>query len=434
MASLSEKTQISLQNHLVQDKISIEELEALVEREKEEMRRKEILAKHTSPIVQLPSGRWYTRIHGKKKERVNLEDLENLIIEEYRQQELKTLQSIYPDFLERRKMEVAPTTWSKDIRYFNTFISASPIAQKQLKDLTLSDGYRFLDFCLGKKEDLKRKYWNNIMGTLNMIIQFAIDEGYITRNPFINMRPRKDLFTAKTQTRDGDTVFTKVEQEKVCRLAEEDSLLTGKAEPLGIILLFNLGLRSGELCALKWSDIETNIHGNYIIHVQREQVVHMNDNGKNDGYEMLDHTKTPAGDRRLRCNSKVVETLSKVKSLNETNGISTGLNDFIFVRKKNDQILNCTSRSFDPRLRKYCRKAAMPVIKSCHDIRRTVLTKLYEAGMPLKKIQEYAGHSTLKQTMDYIRISDDDLDVYNYLESLSDTSLLTNVVEFKREA
>ena len=75
----------------------------------------------------------------------------------------------------------------------------------------------------------------------------------------------------------------------------------------------------------------------------------------------------------------------------------------------------------------------MDVIKSPHDIRRTVLTNLYTAGMPLKKIQEFAGHSSLKQTMDYIRISDEDIDLSEYLNTLSDTTI-TNIVPFKKEA
>lgn len=83
------------------------------------------------------------------------------------------------------------------------------------------------------------------------MIQFSIDEGYLSHNPFTNLRPRKDVFSAKTKTRDGDTVFSLPEQEQVCQLAAQDSEKGNKAEPLGIILLFNLGLRAGELCALK---------------------------------------------------------------------------------------------------------------------------------------------------------------------------------------
>lgn len=62
----------------------------------------------------------------------------------------------------------------------------------------------------------------------------------------------------------------------------------------------------------------------------------------------------------------------------------------------------------------------MSVIKSPHDMRRTVLTNLYIAGMNLKKIQEYAGHTTLRQTMDYLRIPDDNQNIMQYLNTLSD--------------
>ena len=75
----------------------------------------------------------------------------------------------------------------------------------------------------------------------------------------------------------------------------------------------------------------------------------------------------------------------------------------------------------------------MEVIKSPHDIRRTVLTNLYSVGMPLKKIQEYAGHSSLKQTMDYIRVSDDDYDISQFLNTLSEGDD-SNIISFSKEA
>ena len=80
----------------------------------------------------------------------------------------------------------------------------------------------------------------------------------------------------------------------------------------------------------------------------------------------------------------------------------------------------------------------MSVIKSPHDIRRTTLTNLYNAGMPLKKVQEFAGHSSLKQTMDYIRITDDDIETMQYIETLSIDQVKefedSNIVKFRRNA
>ena len=197
-------------------------------------------------------------------------------------------------------------------------------------------------------------------------------------------------------------------------------------------MLFNLGLRDGELCALKWKDIETNFRGDYI-HVQREMVAKIDNDGKYDGFEILPHCKTPAGNRRLQLNQKAKETLKLIKQLNEQNNLPTDYDDFIFLRWDKEKIKNCTPRSFDPRLRRYCKHAGMDVIKSPHDVRRTVLTNLYMAHMPLKKIQEFAGHSSLKQTMDYIKITDDDIDMIQYLDTLS-KEVYETVIPFKREA
>ncbi len=60
----------------------------------------------------------------------------------------------------------------------------------------------------------------------------------------------------------------------------------------------------------------------------------------------------------------------------------------------------------------------MDVVKSPHDMRRTFVTMLNDAQMNIKKIQQYAGHASLAQTMDYIKhreVTDEDLE---YLSTL----------------
>ena len=411
---------------------AIAEFETLVEGYKEDLIRNEILKQHKPAIKQLPNGKWYTRIQGKKYERVKKHDLEDLIIEKYCQVNIITLNSIFNSYLSFRTKVVSSRTWKKDIQYYKNLIQNSELAQKDLSLITLDDGYTFLDYCLKIKPDMKRKYWENVRGCLTQMFQFAIDRNYINRNPIENLKPQKDLFAAPTKVRDSDTVFNKVEQTKVVTLAENDAKTKGISEPLGIVILFNLGLRDGELCALKWSDIESNFRGQYI-HIQREMVANICSDGKCNGFEILPHCKTAAGDRRLPLNQKARETFEWIKQLNDANEIPTSLDDYIFLRWDKNEIRNCTPRSFDPRLRRYCKKADMEIIKSPHDVRRTVLTNLFNANMPLKKIQEFAGHSSLKQTMDYIRISDDDLDMMQYLDTLS-VDIPESVVEFRKNA
>lgn len=402
-----------MQNELIDDNISLESLGSLVERLNLVMKRKEILSHHSSPIKQLPNGRWYTRLGGRKIERKSQEDLKSEIIAFYDLKEI-TINYIFYDYLSRRKELVAETTWKFDILYYTKYILNSEFAKKPIKSLTLDDGYLFLKHCLEIKPDMRRKYWVNLKGCLDGLMQYCINKNYISSNPIEYLKPAKDLFTAKKKIRDCDTVFSKEEQIAVCNLAEKESKTNSL--PLGIVLLFNLGLRIGELCAIKWGDIESN---NYI-HIQREEVATVNENGKVRGYKIVEHCKTDAGDRRLLLNRKAKELFEKIYYLNNLNDLPTSSDDYIFLRRRKGVVMTCTTQCFDPRLRRYCRESGMSVIKSPHDIRRTVLTKLYFAGMPLKKIQEFAGHSTLQQTMDYIRISADEENMMPYLNSLSE--------------
>lgn len=62
-------SEIELHTQKNSDKITPKNLETLVERVNEDMRRKEILSKHTPAIKQLPNGRWYTRLNGRKIEK-----------------------------------------------------------------------------------------------------------------------------------------------------------------------------------------------------------------------------------------------------------------------------------------------------------------------------------------------------------------------------
>lgn len=407
------------------DTLSLEAQKNLVERLTDNMKRKEILSHYE--IKQLPNnGRWYATVDGKRIKKAKKEDLEQYIIETATKK-VCTLSSIFDDFLIIRKDNVAATSWRKDLRHFENFISVSSIADKSLKDLTLGSGYEFFNYCKELKPEMKRKYWNNIIGTLHCMFQYAIDEGLIDTNPFANMKLNQNRFTSAKKTKDADTIFSAQEQIRVCELALRVALAKGTSLPLGVILLFNLGLRIGELCALKWGDIEPSPKGKYI-HIQREMVDAVEENGKFKGKIVLDHCKTPAGDRRLLLNTKSIDLFVQIKEMNKAAGFPTADEDFIFLRVVKGNITLCTDRCFAPRLTTYCKKAGMKVSKSPHDIRRTTLTNLFHAGMPLKAIQYYAGHASLKQTMDYIRVSDDE-DIMQYLETLSEPD--TKVIPFR---
>ena len=89
-----------------------------------------------------------------------------------------------------------------------------------------------------------------------------------------------------------------------------------------------------------------------------------------------------------------------------------------------------SSGAIEPRIKKYCRHAKMSELKSQHDIRRTVITNLYESGVPLKEIQRIAGHSSLKQTFDYIKFKNSENDAF-YIENLCSKTVEQSGTDFQ---
>ena len=397
-----------------------EENSALVEGMIQKLKRKEILDNHKPPIRQLSNGCWYTRVNGHRIERKNKTDVENALIKAYKEQ-APTINKIFNDFIDWRKMELADTTWSKYITYYERYIKGSNIADKPIASLELFDGYDFIKHCLRINPSMKKKYWKNINTCLNQIFLYSIEKGFIDKNPFTNLRPKNDLFEPATVTREEDTVFTKQERIIICKIATDEAIKKCSSIPLGIVLLFNLGLRIGELCALKWGDIQTDIatHSKYI-HIHSEIRQKYKDNGKTDGFELIPHCKTKMGERLLPLNKQSKEMLKLIRELNIKSGFSTNLDDFIFVRTVNKQETYCTPRSFDPKLRRYCKLANMSCVKSSHDIRRTVITELFNAKVPAKEIQAFAGHSTFEQTLKYVRRQSESVDLVPFLDMLAE--------------
>lgn len=389
------------------------------------MNRKKILEQYE--IKQLPDGRWWIRLEDgtllRKKDKRKLED--DIICHHLGEDNIHSINNFYEEYLIDRKQQVSETTWYKDIQNYKRFIQPSALAAKDIAHVTRADCRQFFNFCKEIKEDMKKRYWDCITNTLNSMFNYAIELGYVNRNPLKGMKIHQDLFAAPKITKDEDAIFSQAEQYDVCTLAEQDATDTRSSIPLGIILLFNLGLRDGELVALQWQDVE----GDYL-HIQREITEHVNEKTEQkQGYAVRNHCKSISGDRKLYLNTECKRVLKLIYNLNIENGYGVSDEDFILQRTvpKTGIITYCNSRCIDPRLRKYCRKAGMAVEKSPHDVRRTVFTNLYLMGMPLRDIQHFAGHSDIKMTLHYIK-SVPSTDNLNIIENLSTKK--SNIIPF----
>ena len=146
---------------------------------------------------------------------------------------------------------------------------------------------------------------------------------------------------------------------------------------LAVKLNFLLGLRVGELVALKWEDYSEN-H----LHIVREEVR----NQITNHYEVVEHTKTNR-DRFVVLVAKATDILERLDHQG----------NFIFMRDGN----RITSRQIAYILEKYAERQGLST-KSTHKMRKTFASNLNASGVPLDCIRELLGHSNLNTTLGYI--------------------------------
>ena len=153
-------------------------------------------------------------------------------------------------------------------------------------------------------------------------------------------------------------------------------------ENLGVILVFYTGLRVGELAGLKFSDIDGQE-----IHIQRQEICY-HEKGKIK-FEVVEYTKTEAGDRRVIIPHEVLPIVDEIRELNPDG-------EYLMMSqgKKFDKTV------FNRRLYRACKDLGIPK-RSMHKIRKTYGTILIDQGVPESLVMTQMGHSDITTTRKY---------------------------------
>ena len=373
-----------------------------------DMTRKQIYLQHKDEIKKLNTERnqrYYVRLPEiglvyKTKE----EDIIEVLVDYYLGKCTKrTLTTVYEEWCVKRLNEddVCKNSIRKEQRLWDTYLKDSKIAQMSLAKLDVETLKKW-EHDIIKQYSMKRKYFNSISTLLNSLFDYACDLNYIVFNPHTKIKFASKVFEPTTKRASRDEVFSLEERNKVVYHATQDAKDAKSALPLAIPILFGTGLRTGELCALQYGDIEDGY-----LHIQRMMIEDEESHTYNNIIELGKYNVVPYtkgrhedGNRFIPLTSQMQEYFRQIKELNASKGFDTSPNAFVFMRATN---LAANTRAFDSRLRKYCRKANMKVMKSQHDIRRTFISVLYQKGMSIESIRVLAGHSNIEMTQRYIR-------------------------------
>lgn len=288
-----------------------------------------------------------------------------------------TFHELYEEWLEYKKgVANSPNTIKRHKQHYRKYFEPSLLDGRKLRHI---DELLLETECnrIVKDFNLPRKEWCNIKTILNGMFEYAVRKKYLSENPMDKVKilvkfkqvVRK---TGKTETYNSD------ELKELNLYLDRMYTETEDRAFLAVKLNFLLGLRVGELVALKWDDYCNINH----LHIVREEVR----NPDTNQYEIVEHTKTNR-DRFVVLVPKAVNLLQKL----DRDG------DYIFMRDGS----RITSRQIAYVLEKYAERQGVAT-KSTHKMRKTYASNLNANGVPLDCIRELLGHSSLSTTLGYI--------------------------------
>lgn len=172
-------------------------------------------------------------------------------------------------------------------------------------------------------------------------------------------------------------------------------------------VLIDTGLRTSELCGLKWENIDFKNRKIYV----RQSYQRIDDYDYINGEivkvgSSLEETKLKSrtSKREVPMSKGVYNILMDI--FNETLKRCGKVDDnsFVFINKKGNPVVgDCLRNRLDDILTKHNLKGV-----SLHRFRHTFATRLYEAKVKLKNIQALLGHSTVQMTERYLHIDEEE--------------------------
>ena len=142
------------------------------------------------------------------------------------------------------------------------------------------------------------------------------------------------------------------------------------------------GLRIGEVCALRWENIDLNKR---VIHI-KSTVTRIKNNETGGTTLIIDKPKTKAAIRDIPIHSKILPILIEMHNRKESPYVISSSSDFI------------SPRTYEYRYHRILQQCGIEHY-NYHTLRHTFATKCTIAGVDAKTLSEILGHSNTSITM-----------------------------------
>ncbi len=222
---------------------------------------------------------------------------------------------------------------------------------------------------------LAAKTVQDILSIFHLIVGYGVDKKYI---------PSQFLQKLKPTSKSVKTTLPVLLPHERCTL-EKYALESGNIRSLGIVIAMYTGLRIGELCALRWGDIDLE---NGIISVS--------------GTVQRLHDYSKVAESKTKVCISAPKTMSSCRSIPLTSFLMKEMRKY--ASEPEYYILSNAVTPEEPRSYLYFYKRQLALCGlpeyTFHAIRHTFATRCAEEGVDIKSLSEILGHSNVKITMD----------------------------------
>ena len=294
--------------------------------------------------------------------------------------------------------KVEPSSYSRLYAIYKGQILGG-IGEKYIGEITTKDVQKLIDeYANPTSKDTIPLAMSGLKRTYKFIkycMDIAVKEERIYKNPCNDVvMPKESCIQVDTKKQ-----FALSDEE----LAKIKNAALGKYKGSGeylsrdffvILLVVNLGLRLGEILALRWDDVDFDKR---IINIKRTMQCQIynyeNEEGKSYAYDLIkDMPKTKAGIRVLPINDDVLWYLNELQEYDKRNNIST---EYVCCMK-NGEISH--ARNLRKSLKRLLRLAEIDKPVTMHTLRHTFGSVLIRRGVGVQVVSKLMGHSNVSIT------------------------------------
>ena len=210
-----------------------------------------------------------------------------------------------------------------------------------------------------------------VFGLLNRLLKMAAERGILFVNPCKGVRLPKSIIP-------NIEALTGTDQKKLEQIALHDKY------GISVLLALYTGMRIGEICALKWADIDLETG---ILRVRQTMQRIACRNGNRKTKIVFDTPKSEKSNRLIPLPSQLQAILSER-----------------YTHSESEYVVSCRSGFTEPRAVRYryyqiLKKARIKRIHF-HALRHTFATRCMELRFDVTTLSRLLGHSSIKMTLD----------------------------------